>query len=392
MIKKTGFILIALILGMTACQESVQAEYDGVEVITTSGENHLKATNRAIRKAVRKGIIALIGRSTYKKEKKTLENTILESRFSKARQYTQSHEILGRSTSEGKAVVTVKVYIHLEKLRKKLKALNIPILKNPSSGSQAESRTLGNVDIIKGESFLVYYDEENLNIPRELAELAVRKINNFLASQGLEYIDLRQIKRLKKDRELIEEEVSGGLSIVQVLAQKLHADVYIVVNGTLDDGFYENGKYQSRGGILLSAFESSTARGLGSEQSSIKLSGKSLDSVQRRIVLDTTTPSTQKLMSSIIQYKASPHIYIVTLLGDVDFDMRKTFKRALNKDSNMVSFKLISTTNRKAKYKIKYRGLTNDLIEGLFKRLREKEGFEDIHIKLVRRKEIILRL
>ncbi|GMT49597.1 MAG: hypothetical protein IEMM0008_1136 [bacterium] len=114
--------------------------------------------------------------------------------------------------------------------------------------------------------------------------------------------------------------------------------------------------------------------------------------MQRKIVLDTTTPSTKKLMSSIIRYKANPHIYIVTLLGDVDFDMRKTFKRALNKDSNMVSFRLISGTSRKTKYKIKYRGLTNDLIEGLFKRLREKEGFEDIHIKLLRRKEIILKL
>ena len=392
MIKKIALILIAFSLGVTACQESVQTDYDGVEVITTSSKNHLTATNRAIRKAVRKAVITLIGRSTYKRAKKTIENTILERRFNKSRQYTQSHEILGRSTSEGKAIVTVKVYIHLDKLKKKLKALKIPILKKPASDSQGESRTLSNVDRLKGESFLVYYDKENLNIPRELAELAVRKINNFLASQGLEYIDLRQIKRLKKDRELIEEEVSGGLSIVQVLAQKLHADVYIVVNGTLDDGFYEGGKYQSRGGILLSAFESSTARGLGSEQSSIKLSGQSLSSVQRRIVLGTTTPSTKKLMASIIRYKGNPHIYMVTLLGEVDFDMRKTFKRALNKDSNMVSFKIISATNRKAKYKIRYRGLTNDLIEGLFKRLREKEGFEDIEIKLLRRKEIILKL
>ncbi len=392
MIKKTGFILIALILGVTACQESVQAEYDGVEVITTSGENHLTATNKAIRKAVRKGIIVLIGRSTYRREKETIENTILERRFSKARKYTQSHEILGRSTSEGKAVVTVKVYIHLDKLKKELKVLKIPILKTSAGASRTDSESLSGIELLKGESFLVYYDEGNLNIPHELAELAVRKINNYLASQGLEYIDLRQIKKLKKDRELIEEEVSGGLSIVQVLAQKLHADVYIVVNGTLDDGFYEGGKYQSRGGILLSAFESSTARGLGSEQSSIKLSGKSLNSVQRRIVLDTTTPSTKKLMSSIIRYKGNPHVYIVTLLGDVDFDMRKTIKRALNKDSNMVSFKLISATKRKTKYKIKYRGLTNDLIEGLFKRLREKEGFEDIQIKLLRRKEIILKL
>ena len=390
--KITKLLFVLSLFLITSCESNVKPTvYDGIEIVNGSGETYIHAIKSSITKAVRNSIIKLIGNSIYQNEKITIENTILEYRFNKARKYTKSHTILGRSKGDNKVIVTLKVFIDVEKLRNKLIELKIPLLKTSSLiNTNNEYLSHPNIQTLKGETFLVYFNEKELKIPIDLAELAVQKINNFLSSHRLDYVNLNQIVSLKKDREMVEENISVGLSIVQLMAQKLHADIYIVVNGVLDDGTHENGQFQSEGTIYLTAFESSTAKGLGSEQNYIKGIDNTLESAQRKIISNAVIPATNKLISSIIEYKLKPHTYILTLMGNTDHLMRKTFEKTLNKDPNFVNFKIQSATDNQITYRIMYKGLTNNLINGIFKRLRETESFETIKTKMIRRKEIIL--
>ena len=63
---------------------------------------------------------------------------------------------------------------------------------------------------------------------------AVGIANEYLASNAMEAVDLAQIERLKKDQQKAwEAETGESIGIVQWIAQKLNADVYLEIDGAI---------------------------------------------------------------------------------------------------------------------------------------------------------------
>ncbi len=388
---KYTITLFLIIISLISCKDQTKPDtFDGIIVLHSKHANYFKAINLAIDKALRKGIIRLIGSNSYNDNKDIIETTFFDQKFNRSRKYTISHEIIARTKRDGVYNVTAKVHLDLDKIKQKLRQLKIPILQTDSNIS-LDQNEIQDINVLKNETILVYYDKNKLKIPIELADIIVQRINHILANFQLNYIELDQITRLNKDTNLIEKS-SRGMALLQLIAKKLHADIYIEVNGHLDDGNYENETFQSNGGILLSAYESSTARGLGNEETSLKKKGDSLKSVQKKILLSSASPAIHKLLKSIIKYKSQPQIYYITLYGEISYHIKRDFLRALQKDNEITSIQLTEVTNKSIKYIIKYKGFTHHLISKIFRRLKEREGFEGLFIKLLRRKEVILSL
>ncbi len=379
-------IILVLTFFQLTCSSNVKPknEYDGVEFVTVRDKDYISAKQRAIVLGLKKAIFKLIGETSFNHHKDTIMNLFLK--YIQANKYISHYQTLSRSQLENHQwLLTLKISVNLTKVKNDLTNMKIPLLAKATGND-----FISDIDLLKEVSFLVYYQEDNLNIPRPLADMAVQKINHYLAKNKLTYVHPEQIKKLKKDRLLLEETHHEGLSVVHLIAQKLHADVYIEINGVLDDGVYQDGQYISQGSISLSAFESSTAFGLGSEQKIIEEKASSLFKAQQTIIGKSSEKAIKRVLSSIIDYRKMPHTFVVIVLGKMDYDKQKLFQRALVKDSAIHSIKRISVAEGKIEYHIKYYGL--NLLDILFKRLKDKDGFEGLKCKLIRQKEMTLTL
>ncbi len=111
-------------------------------------------------------------------------------------------------------------------------------------------------------SFLVYFDEDTETDPF-LMKAAVSSANKFLGSHGYQFRDFDQVESIRRDQELAYEEETGrSVSMIQWIAAKLKADIYIEVSASVSARTRED-KYYGTAAITLNIFDSATGNGLG---------------------------------------------------------------------------------------------------------------------------------
>jgi hypothetical protein len=113
-------------------------------------------------------------------------------------------------------------------------------------------------------NYMVYYNETNKLDPK-LAKVGVSQANRYLLEkQGLSVIDFDQIEKNKKDQAAVyESETGGSIGIIQYLAQKFNADVYVEIDFSLSSEKKDTKYYASAQGAMK-LFDASTATLLGS--------------------------------------------------------------------------------------------------------------------------------
>lgn len=113
-------------------------------------------------------------------------------------------------------------------------------------------------------SYMVYYSDASGMDPR-FAKIAVSQANRYLIEKmGLSVIDFDQIERNKKDQmDAYQAETGGSIDMIQYLAQKFNADVYIEIDlkSSVTGG---SGGYSASAQGTMKIFETSTATLLGS--------------------------------------------------------------------------------------------------------------------------------
>ncbi|MBN1798639.1 MAG: hypothetical protein JW822_08670 [Spirochaetales bacterium] len=133
-----------------------------------------------------------------------------------------------------------------------------------SAGSEEE---LFIDEYLENMVYMVYIDEDS-QIQEEdafLLKKAIAAANNYLTSRSLEAVLLEEVEKLKQDQEIISIETSGeDISVIQWLARKLNADVYITINLRVT-GETKRKNHYAQASITLTAFESSTGRLMGSK-------------------------------------------------------------------------------------------------------------------------------
>jgi hypothetical protein len=206
---------------------------------------------------------------------------------------------------------------------------------------------------VENMTYMVYFDEDTVE-DSFLMKAAVTMANSYLAERAKSLIDMDQIEKIKKDQELVYEEQTGqAVGIIQWIARKLNADVYIEIDaGT--SGRQEGNKYYGQANITLKLFDASTGKLLGSVpySSPRTVSNASIDDAVNNA-----------LQSSI--YKALP-----MALNQSEVYMKRALARGLQYDlvvQNTPDPKLMSTFRRKLKNRVKFlRTLSSSDRETLF--------------------------
>ncbi len=112
--------------------------------------------------------------------------------------------------------------------------------------------------------YMVYFDEETEEDEYYISG-ALNKANEYLIENSLVAIDLDQIEKIKEDQILAYEEQTGqSESIIQWIANKLNADIYIEVSAKTEGSTQIGGKYYGTAQLELKAYETSTAILMGS--------------------------------------------------------------------------------------------------------------------------------
>ena len=220
---------------------------------------------------------------------------------------------------------------------------------------------------IDSMTFMVYFNEESEEDPF-LTSAAVGIANAYLTENRMNAVDQSTIEKVKKEQELAYEEQTGqAVTLIQWIAQKLNADVYVEIDAKTT-GETESNKHYGQANITLKFFESSTAVLLAS------VTYKSPRTFSSSSELDAINNA---LQSSI--YQAMPHA-----MDKVVNYMRKAVENGIRYElvmQNTADARLMRDFMKKLEQKVRKVELVSQSREEIYYRvflLGEIEDLQDI--------------
>ena len=223
---------------------------------------------------------------------------------------------------------------------------------------------------LAGLRYLVYVDERiKIQAKDEaLFRKAIITANEWLSSQGLKVVLLEQIDKLKKDYALLVEEAQGeNLSVVQYLAQKLNADIYICLDLVVNSE-KRAGQYYAQASLGLTVYEALTGQVLGSKTySQLDRSVASSEELARtnaaQLAMRRLIPELIKLAQMEMRKALSQGVrYEFSLLGRIAQSTLQSLVTSLYAlDLRVTKIDSLYQTEMESKFVIYYFGLANEL-------------------------------
>lgn len=219
-------------------------------------------------------------------------------------------------------------------------------------------------------TYMVYYNEESPADPF-LMKAAVVSANKYLNQNNLKYVDLEQIESLRKDQELVYEEETGqAVSIIQWIAHKLNADIYIEINMSVT-GRSEGSRHYGSATITLNNYEASTADGRGaasyqtnppafSTVSQVDALNNAVSSAVFQampVALSTADRETREAMTRGLKYS-------LTILNTRDRRLMREFEQKLQR--KVRSLRQLSFTPEQSVYEVYLLGEIIDLEDAIY--------------------------
>jgi hypothetical protein len=194
---------------------------------------------------------------------------------------------------------------------------------------------------------MVYYNESTQVDPK-LAKVAVSQANRYLIEKlGLSVLDFDQIEKNKKDQQTAyESETGGSIDLIQYIAQKFNADVYVELDFALSSETRDDKYYASAQGSMK-IFDTSTATLLGSVvlSSQTAFSPNSADAAATNAIANSVWSAMPKMIDQsreLLKNSFSRGIrYEVLLQKTPDSKQVSQLRRALSKkvrDVEQVSY------------------------------------------------------
>ncbi|MDA3939451.1 MAG: hypothetical protein PF693_09105 [Spirochaetia bacterium] len=409
------FISCATTGGSTPSSGGIAGKADGdpgpvlsaspVYYATGSGSSQSSSFNDAKMNAVQKAASDALGIAASLANRDKLESKIYIPSTANAYVYNETMEILDRGEESGNTTVSIGIRINLEALSNALRANEIygniilpqggdvllsdmerpafapepvvtvaktieekPAAESTSSSASAEAtpEEIALIDeIISKLSFMVYYDEESAADPF-LVKTAVGMANRYLSENGMEYVDLGQIEQIKKDQAAAYEDETGqGVSMIQWIAGKLNADIYIEIVVDANSNT-KNNRYYGSASVSLKNFDASTAAGRGSSyyqtvppaMSTVSegdalnnaVASATFNAIQKAV--DQARAYTQKELTQGIKYD-------LVVQNTYDSRLMRDFMKKMER--KVKSIKRISTSPEETKYEVRLIGQIEDL-------------------------------
>ncbi len=434
----------ALIIFISACATvpsgGVNTSAGGSESISASpmyygsgeGSTQSGAINSAKLNAVKKAVADALGTASSTANREVLEDKIYGKINVNALVYNDTLKIIDSSSEGGEYTVTAGVRINLPAVAAALRGEEIyggiitpgggdvalpdqapPAGSPPPSGSagkQPASASAGSgsgtqsastedaasdasaqvnpeeAAVIKGIidnlTYMVYYDESAVTDPF-IARTAVGMANKFLAENGMEYVDLEQIERIKKDQAAAYEEETGqSISMIQWIAGKLNADIYIEVSVDTNSNS-KGGKYYGSASVSLKNFDSSTGAGRGTAFYQTVPPAMSLVSEADAVnnaVASATYNAIKKAVQQAEVYTRKELVkgikYDLVIQNTPDSRLMRDFMKKLQR--KVKSVRRISASGEETKYEVRIIGRISDLEDIVYDTAESIPGMDGI--------------
>ena len=240
-------------------------------------------------------------------------------------------------------------------------------------------------------TYMVYFNEKSGEDPF-LMKSAVGIANKYLASQGRKIIDFEQIESLKKDREMVYEEQTGqAVGIIQWIAGRLNADVYIEIDGSTS-GQTEGGRHYGKAMITLKIFEASTGTLLGSvpyssprtfSQVSIE---DAVNNALQSSVYKAMPIALEQAKRYMQEYLTQGIRYELVIENTPDARVMNDFRKRLER--KVKDIKTVSASIQQSIYHVYIIGTVEDLEELIYDVAETVPGLEGMYRVLLRGKSI----
>ncbi len=419
------FLLLLFVSSCTTVKRSVPAAgkiavpanrvYQG----TGKSSSLIEAINLAKMDAVKKAVVDLIGIANEQANRDVLNGVLYNTKNPNAYIMEDTYKTLRKDKIGDNYIIECEVAVNGEALKNTLKANGLLggeiITKKKqtesaaaASGSQTkaeasavlkpvqeESVTPGEQQIIRkyvqNMTYMVYFNgssKEDLFYMKA----AVGMANEYLASHSMEAVDFNQIEKLKKDQQRVYEEETGeSISIIQWIAQKLNADVYIEIDG-ITNGERAGKNFYGQASITLKVFEASTGRLLGSVPwNSPRTFSTSSEQTARINAIQT---SVYKAMPIAIQ-QAQAYMakalrngikYELIVQNTADTRLMSRFRRKLKK--RVKDVRTVSQSARETRYQVYFIGSLEDLVDIIYDVAETVPGLENMEQVLLRGKTV----
>jgi hypothetical protein len=378
----------------------------------------LNARSFAIMDAVRKGVIELIGVGSERANQEKLGSVLYNTSNPNAYIKKESLETLRKDKVGEDYLFEIRVAVNLRAVENTLKANGLLGGETPAGGAAAAAGAQASTaeGVVKAEeapaetaveptaeekrfiarylanmTYMVYFHDQAAEDPFYM-KAAVGIANEYLTSNALEAIDLEQVEKLKKDQQrLYEEETGETISMIQWIAQKLNADVYVEIDGRTT-GESSAGKYYGQANITLKGFEASTGRLLGSQPwnsprtfSTASEQAARINALQTSvykampIVLEQAKAYMAKALAGGIKYE-------LVVQGSSDARAMSDFRRKLRRQARDVL--TVSQTAEEARYSVFILGSLEDLADKVLDVAEGVPGLEDLYQVVLRGKSV----
>ena len=362
----------------------------------------LKAMNMAKMDAVRQAVIEMIGAAAEKANRDKLEKILYNTDNPNAYIFNDAVETLRKDKLGDAFVFGLKVPVNLKAVESALRANGLLGGEVVSAETKTAQAAAAEQEVTPEEAkiiaryvdkmtYMVYFNESSGADPFYM-KAAVGIANEFLASNSMEAIDLQQVEALKKDRQkAYEEETGKSITMIQWLAQKLNADVYIEIDG-VTSGESAGGKHYGQANITLKGFEASTGRLLGSQPwNSPKTFSTASQQAARINALQT---SVYKAMPIVIgQAKAymakalkAGIKYEVIIHSTPDAKVMSAFRRRLV--AKVKDVQTVSQTAEETRYFVFMIGSVEELVDTIFETADKVDGLQGLQQVLLRGKSV----
>ncbi len=408
----TIIFFFASCMSVQTVKVSVSEKSSPGKVYTGVGKSKsfLEAINRSKMDAVRKAIIEIIGRENERVNHQKLGELIYNSHNPNAFIFTDTFKVTRKDRVDNQYVVECRVSVNIQAIKDTLEANGLlggvatkggktvkaeepggSVEQLSTEGLTAQERALIN-NYIKGMTYMVYFNEEGKGDTFYM-RAAVSIANEYLAQHSIEAVDMEQIEKIKKDeRDVYEEETGESISIIQWIAQKLNADVYIEINGETSGEASGDG-YYAQANVTLKLYDPSTGRLLGSVPWN---SPRTYSDVSERAArINAIQASVYKAMPIAIKQVRNYMLkslrngipYSVTIQDTPDSRLMSKFRRKLK--TRVKAVKTLYQSARETKYRVYFWGEIDDLVDVIFNVAETIPGLENMEQVMLRGNSVV---
>lgn len=236
------------------------------------------------------------------------------------------------------------------------------------------------------------YGAENSSADPFLLKSAVEMANAYLIQQGNTVIDFAEVEKLKKESaQLYQESQASGISLIQWIAQRLNADVYLEVDAATEGG-WEYDSYYGSAKITVKIFNPSTGEILGSVPYS---SPKTFSRISAYDAESNALQSTVYKVLPIVSDQSKLMLarayargirYEITLNGSKDTRLMTLFRKELAKEVNDI--RTINLSSAQARYAVFAFCELDEILSIVYNIAEKLPGFENMELVVLRGKSL----